>query len=599
MYGYCGKILRVNLAEKSVESYIPDEKDLREFIGGAGLAVKLHYDMKTFEVEPLSSKNVLVLMTGPLTATKAPSTSRLEFCARSPLTAIWGESNSGGKMAAYLKYCGWDGVIVEGASDKPVYLKVDVNGAEIVDAESLWGKGCYETQEEIEKDLGEKRVSTAVIGPAGENLVKYACIQVDNSRHAGRTGMGAVMGSKKLKGIAVVYDPSERQKVEVADEDAFNKVVDEVMERIRDDFTCNMFTQLGTSGYMETAEGFGDLPIKYYTQGMWDGATKISGAAMVASVLRGNDGCLGCVVRCGRVVEYRGREIHGPEYETLAAFGALQLNDNLESLIEINYLVNDLGMDSISAGVSIAFAMYLAEKGVGDFDIKWGDAERVKDLLRDIAYRKGKGDELAEGVRFIGRKYGVESLAAQVKGLEIPMHDARAFASLAAAYAIHPRGACHLPHQMYLYEMGKTIKEYDIKSDDRFSSEGKGILTAKVQNFSELFNSVTMCAFMPVKPRHIAEMLRAVTGYSYTIENIYTAGERIFTLKRIYNLKCGVTARDDTLPEIVLQPLEGGSAGNVPDVKKQVIELYEFRKWPEGIPSKDKLEELGLGWVEL
>ena len=598
MYGYCGKILRVNLTEKSVATYIPDEKDLREFIGGAGLAVKLHYDMKTFEVDPLSPENVLVLMTGPLTATKAPSTSRLEFCARSPLTGIWGESNSGGKMATYLKYCGWDGIIIEGASDKPVYLKVDANGAEIVDAESLWGKGCYETQEEIEKDLGEKRVSTAVIGPAGENLVKYACIQVDNSRHAGRTGMGAVMGSKKLKGIAAVYDPSERHKVEVADEDAFNKVVDEVMARIKDDFTCNMFTQLGTSGYMETAEGFGDLPIKYYTQGTWEGATKISGAAMAASVLRGNDGCLGCVVRCGRVVEHKGKEIHGPEYETLAAFGALQLNDDLESLIEINYLVNDLGMDSISSGVSIAFAMYLTEKGVGDFDIKWGDAEKVKELLRDIAYRRGKGAELAEGVRFIGGKYGADNWAAHVKGLEIPMHDARAFSSLAAAYATHPRGACHLPHQMYLYEMGKTIQEYDIKSDDRFSNDGKGILTAKVQNFSELFNSITMCAFMPVKPRHIAEMLKAVTGYDYNVENIYTAGERIFTLKRIYNVKCGITARDDTLPEIVLQPLEGGSAGNVPDVKKQVSELYEFRKWPEGIPSREKLEELGLGWVE-
>ncbi|KUJ94315.1 MAG: Aldehyde ferredoxin oxidoreductase (Aor-3) [Archaeoglobus fulgidus] len=598
MYGYCGKILRVDLSEKTVSTLIPEEKDLREFIGGAGYAVKLHYDMRSFEVDPLSPQNPLVIVTGPLTATKAPSTSRLEFCARSPFTGIWGESNSGGRLAAYLKYAGWDGIIVEGASDKPVLLKVDLTGAEILDAEHLWGKGCYETQEQIEKDLGEKRVATAVIGPAGENLVKYACIQVDNSRHAGRTGVGAVMGSKKLKGIAVVYDPSERQRVEVADEEGFNRVVDEVLQRIKDDFTCNMFTQLGTSGYMETAEGFGDLPIKYYTQGTWDGATKISGAAMAASVLRGNDGCLGCVVRCGRVVEHKGKQIHGPEYETLAAFGALQLNDDLESLIEINYLVNDLGMDSISAGVSVAFAMYLTEKGVGDFNIKWGDAEAVKQMVKDIACRRGKGEELAEGVRFIGLKYGKEAWSAHVKGLEIPMHDARAFSSLAAAYATHPRGACHLPHQMYLYEMGKTISEYGIKSDDRFSNEGKGILAAKVQNFSELFNAITMCAFMPVKPRHIAEMLRAVTGYNYTVENIYTAGERMFTLKRVYNVKCGVKAEHDTLPEIVLQPLEGGSAGNVPDVKKQVSELYEFRKWPEGVPSREKLEELGLEWVE-
>lgn len=595
---YCGKILRVDLTEGKISTFVPDEKDLREFIGGAGLGVKLHYDMRTFEVDPLSPENVLMLLTGPITATKAPSTSRLEFCAKSPLTGIWGESNSGGKMATYLKYAGWDGIIIEGRSEKPVYIRVDSNGAEIVDASGIWGKGCYESQETIEKEVGEKRVATAVIGPAGENLVKYACIQVDNSRHAGRTGMGAVMGSKNLKGIAVAYDPSERFNVDIANDDEFNKVVDELLSRIKDDFTCNMFTQLGTAGYMETSEGFGDLPIKYYTQGTWDGATKVSGAAMAASVLRGNDGCLGCIVRCGRVVELNGREVHGPEYETLAAFGALQLNDNLESLIEINYMVNDLGMDSISSGVAIAFAMYLTEKGVGDFNIQWGDAEKVKELLKEIAYRRGRGEELAEGVRYIGKKYGVENLAAHVKGLEIPMHDARGFAGLAVAYAVHPRGACHLPHQIYLYEMGKRIKEYGIESQDRFANEGKGILAAKVQNFSELFNALTMCAFMPVRPTQIAALLKAATGYNYTVENIYIAGERMFTLKRVYNIKCGVTSKDDTLPEIVLQPVEGGSAGNVPDVEKQVSEFYEFRKWPDGVPSREKLEELGLGWVE-
>ncbi|WP_202319527.1 aldehyde ferredoxin oxidoreductase family protein [Archaeoglobus neptunius] len=598
MFGYCGKILRINLSDKTVSTFVPEEKDLKEFIGGAGLGVKLHYDMRTFEVNPLSPDNVLMLLTGPLTGTKAPSTSRLEFCSRSPLTGIWGESSSGGRMATYLKYTGWDGVIVEGASEKPVYIKIDSNGAEIVDADGLWGKGCYETQEELGKELGEKRVATAVIGPAGENLVKYACVQVDNSRHAGRTGMGAVMGSKKLKGIAVVYDPSERQKVEVFDEEGFDRVVDEVMQRIKDDFTCNMFTQLGTAGYMETSEGFGDLPVKYFTKGTFEGATRISGAAMAGSVLRGNDGCLGCVVRCGRVVEHRGRKIHGPEYETLAAFGALQLNDDLESLIEINYLVNDLGMDSISAGVSIAFAMYLTEKGIGDFNVEWGDTERVIQLLNDIAYRKGKGEELAEGVRFVGKKYDVENLAAHVKGLEIPMHDARGFAALACAYATHVRGACHLPHQIYLYEMGKKIREYDISSDDRFANDGKGILTAKVQNFSELFNAAVICAFMPVKPAQLAEMLRAVTGYEHTVESIYVAGERMYTLKRIYDIRCGVTARDDTLPDVVLHPVDGGSTGNVPDVQLQVSEYYRYRKWPDGIPSREKLEEIGLGWVE-
>ncbi len=592
MYSYCGKVLEINLSDGKVDSRDLEESIVRKYIGGVGIAAKLHYDFETYKVDPLSPENVLILMTGPLTGTRAPSTSRLSFTAKSPLTGIWGESNAGGKMATYLKYAGWDGVIIKGKSEKPVYIKIDPEGAEIVDASEVWGKGCYEAQDLIEKEVGEKRVSTAVIGPAGENLVKYACIQVDNSRHAGRTGMGAVLGSKLVKGIAVTYD--EPHRVEVADEAKFNEVVDELINVIKDNFTCNMMKELGTAGYMETAEGFGDLPIKYFCEGRFDGASKISGSAMATSILKGNDGCLGCIVRCGRVVEYKGKTMHGPEYETLAAFGALQLNDDLDSLIEINYLVNDLGLDSISSGVTIAFAMWLTEKGIGEFNVKWGDSDAVKELVRKIAYREGIGSELAEGVRFIGEKYSVEEWAAHVKGLEIPMHDPRGFAALACAYATHPRGACHLPHQIYLVEMGKKIKEYGIKSDDRFSNEGKGILTAKVQNFTELYNVAPMCAFMPVRPTQMALLLKYSTGYEYDVENIFVAGERIFTLKRLYNVKCGIKAEDDKLPKIILQPVEGGSEGHVPDVERQVAEYYEFRKWPEGVPSKEKLSELEL-----
>jgi aldehyde:ferredoxin oxidoreductase len=294
------------------------------------------------------------------------------------------------------------------------------------------------------------------------------------------------------------------------------------------------------------------------------------------------------------VVELKGKKIHGPEYETVASFGSLQLNDNLEAIVELNHMCNDLGLDTISAGVSIAFAMWLTEKGKGNFRIKWGDSERVKELVKEIAFKKGVGAELAEGVKFLEEKYNVKGWGAHVKGLEIPMHDARAFASLACAYAVHIRGACHLPHQMYLYEMGKVIEEYGIISNDRFANDGKGILVAKVQNFTELFNAVTMCAFMPVTPTMLANMLKFATGFDYNIDSLAKTGERIFTLKRLYNLKCGIRAEDDRLPQVVLQPLEGGSAGNVPDVKKQVQEYYEYRKWINGVPSAEKLKELEL-----
>ncbi|MEM0353495.1 MAG: aldehyde ferredoxin oxidoreductase family protein [Archaeoglobaceae archaeon] len=596
MFGYCGKILWVDLESKrSVEKPL-DKKDAEQFIGGAGLAVKIHYALRSFELDAFSPKNPLVIMTGPLTATPTPGTSRVAFCAKSPLTNLWGESNSGGKLANFLKFAGWDGVVIEGRSKKPVYLKIDANGAEFFDATTLWGKGCYETQETIEKEVGG-RVSTAVIGPAGENLVKFACVQVDNSRHAGRTGIGAVMGAKNLKGIAVCYDPKEKFEVKLADEKNFEEIVNSYIEIIKNDFTCNMFKELGTSGYVETAEGFGDLPVKYFTKGTFEGASKISGSAMAGSILRGNDGCLGCIVRCGRVVEFRGKKIHGPEYETVASFGSLLLIDDLESIVEFNYLLNNLGMDSISAGVTIAFTMWMTEKGIGNFDVKWGDAEKVRELLFDIAMRKGLGNELAEGVRYLESKYNVKGYGAHVKGLEIPMHDPRAFSSLACAYAVHVRGACHLPHQMYLYEMGKVLEEYGIVSNDRFANDGKGILTAKVQNFTELFNAVTMCAFMPVTPKILTDLLKFATGFEFTVDSIAKAGERMLTLKRLYDLKCGINSTHDTLPEIVLQPLEGGTMGNVPDVKKQVEEFYNFRKWANGVPSKEKLKELDLEWA--
>ncbi len=597
MFGYCGKILWIDLENKKFSEKPLDKKDAEHFIGGAGLAAKIHYTLKSFEVDALSPKNPLVVMTGPLTATPVPGTSKIAFCAKSPLTNIWGESNSGGKLPVYLKFAGWDGLVIVGKSERPVYIKVDSNGVEFIDASGIWGKGCYETQEIIEKEVGD-RVSTAVIGPAGENLVKFACVQVDNSRHAGRTGIGAVMGSKKLKGIAVCYDPKDKFDIKLADEESFKKTVDSFIEIIKNDFTCTMFKELGTSGYVETAEGFGDLPIKYFTKGTFEGASKISGSAMAGSILRGNDGCLGCIVRCGRVVEFRGKKIHGPEYETVASTGSLLLVDDLESVVEFNYLLNDLGMDSISTGVTIGFAMWMTEKGIGNFKVKWGDAERVKELIFEIAMRKGLGNELAEGVRYLENKYNLKGYGAHVKGLEIPMHDARAFSSLACAYAVHIRGACHLPHQMYLYEMGKVIEEYGIISSDRFANEGKGILTAKVQNFTELFNAATMCAFMPVTPKIFADLLRYTTGFDFTVENVARAGERMLTLKRVYDLKCGVKAEHDNLPPIVLQPLEGGTMGNVPDVKKQVEEFYEFRKWINGIPSREKLKELDLDWVD-
>ncbi len=476
---YAGKILRVNLESGEVKEYRPENSLYEEYVGGGGVAVNLHLDYGSYKAEPFSGDNPLIVMTGPLTAS-ALSASRAQFTARSPLTYAWGESSVGGKFATYLKRAGWDGLIVEGRSTEPVYIYVDSGGAEIRRADHLWGMTTYETQRAIQEDEGE--VSTAVIGPAGENLVRYACVLVDNSRAAGRTGMGAVMGSKKLKAIAVAKEDAFIP--EPHDAERYRKAMSELAARVKDNFTANMFKEVGTGGYVESSEMFGDLPTRYFTKGVFGAADKISSNYIVEKYLKKHDGCLGCPIRCGKVLDYGGREYHLPEYETLASYGSLLMIDSAEALIEMNHLANSLGLDTISSGVTIGMAMYLTEHDLADFDVRFGEVEKAKQLLEDIAHRRGHGDLLAEGTMRVEEKLGLSGVAAHVRGLEIPMHDPRAFSSLAVAYATNNRGACHLPHQMYNVEMGMKIREYGSVSSVRFENEGKGVVTAKMQNYS-------------------------------------------------------------------------------------------------------------------
>ncbi len=571
---YARKILRVNLESKEVKVFEPEKSLYEEFIGGGGVAVNLHLKMESYKAEPFSKENPLIIMTGPLTAS-AFSCSRAQFTARSPLTYAWGESSSGGKFATYLKRAGWDGIIIEGKSEKPVYLYVDSSGVEIRDASSLWGKTTYDTQEEIRRDEGD--VSVAAIGPAGENLVRYACILVDNSRAAGRTGMGAVMGSKNLKAIAVAKE--EKFTPEPKNIEEYRKAMNDLLNRFKESLMGKMLKEVGTGGYVESSEMFGDLPVRYFTKGVFGKAEKISSNYIVEKYFEKHDGCLGCPIKCGKVLNYKGEKHHLPEYETLASYGSLLMIDSAEVLIEMNHLANSLGVDTISSGVTIGMAMYLTEEGIKDFGIKFGEAEKAKQLLEDIAYRRGIGDLLAEGTMRIEEKLGLEGIAAHVRGLEIPMHDPRAFSSLAVAYATNNRGACHLPHQMYNVEMGMKIKEYGIVSEDRFESKGKGVITAKMQNYAEIFNSLVMCVFVPAKPKQISALLTSATGLDYSVERIYEIGEKTFLKKREFNELAGRGKEYDKLPKIILQPVEGGSEGHVPDIELQLKEYYEFRGW--------------------
>jgi len=601
--GYIGKILEVNLSPLKIRERELDLTGAKSFLGGSGLACWLIYHLVSKETDPLSPQNPLIFMTGPLTGTAAPSCGRYVVCAKSPLTNIWGESNAGGYFGPKLKFAGYDGIIFTGKTDTPIYLAILNGKAEIKDARHLWGKNVYETQRLIAEEIGDRRVSIACIGPAGEKGVLYASVMNDGGRAAGRTGMGAVMGAKNLKAIAVMG----WGKIPLAQEQDFKQVAKEAHKIVKGDLSTKTLHEWGTGGYVTLGQELGDMPNKYFTQGFFE-TGGINGVKMAETILTKRYRCYGCPIGCGRVIKvdsgkYASPETEGPEYETLAAFGSLILNDDLEAVAYANYLCNLYGLDTISCGSTIAFAIYLYEMGVitpkesQGMKLRWGDMDTVIKLIELIAQRKGLGNILAGGVKRLSRRYGMERQAAEVKGLEIPFHDPRAFFGMAVCYATSPRGACHLQGDIYEVDMGIEIPELGIIPDDRFNNKGKAIIAARIQDWRAVYNSLIMCHFCNLSPQMIIGLLTSATGWRFTIDELQRLGERIFNLKRAFNNKLGIKRKDDYLPPIILQPLnEGGTEGKIPDIHKQLREYYKHRGWDwrTGKPVKGKLKELGL-----
>ncbi len=612
MYGYHGKVLWVDLSKKETKTVELKEEDLKNFIGGSGLAARLLYRFMTKDLDPLGPENPLAFITGPFTGSGVPSSGRHAVCAKSPLTNIWGEATSGGFFAVALKSTGFDGIIITGKSDKPVYLYVHDGSAEIRDASHLWGKGFYETRDTLIKEVGEKRARVAAIGQAGENLVKYAAVMNDHGRAAGRCGLGAVMGSKKLKAIVVhgdkrpeIKDP-DRLKAEVK---ALEAAAISPAGLVSVAFT-SLLNEFGTPAYTDISMYIGDGPARYFTRSVFP-VDKVDGKALRERYSVFSVSCYGCPIGCGRLTKF-GKfgidEVDGPEYETVMSFGPLCWNFDLDTIVYANHLCNDFGLDTISTGMSIAFAMYLYEKGIltkdkAGLEIKWGDGETIVKLVQMIAKREGIGDLLAEGVKRIAEKLGVsQDEAAHVKGLEIPMHDPRAFAGQAVCYATSPRGACHLRADYWYIDMGIDVFEAKVSAGDRFEcSEAKGAMAARWQNFRELYNALLLCQFSQINtPSQVARMLTAITGWNFDAKTVLTTGERIFNLKRAINVKLGVTRADDRLPRIAIEPLkEGATQGFSPDMETLLRGYYKERKWDweTGKPAREKLEELGLSDV--
>jgi aldehyde:ferredoxin oxidoreductase len=601
MHGYHGRFLQVDL-DTGRMAQMPIRETLYEnFIGGATLAAALIYDHVEPGMDPLAPQSPLVFATGPLTGTQAPMVSRYAVCAISPLTGFWGEATSGGKFPFRLKGTGYDGLFIRGRADRPVVLVIEKDRTQLLDAQELWGMDTYRTQRALRKKLGRDGFSTACIGPAGERRLRFAAIMNDHGRAAGRCGLGAVMGSKNLKAVTVAGNI----KPAVADTSGLSAMAKDAMATVKGNLAAVALKEYGTLFYADMAMALGDMPAKYFTKSVFP-AEKISGQALRQQFIVENYACQGCPVGCGRQVKNVSADmqrVDGPEYETTAAFGPLCMNFDLKTVIEANHLCNANGMDTISTGVTIAYLMYLFEKGVVDearigFPVPWGDKRAIVRLVKMIAAGKGIGALLGKGTLAMARELDRDlDEAAQVKGLEIPMHDARAFHGQAVTYATNPRGACHLKGEYYNIELGNKIKEYQLVPNNRLSSEGKGGPAAKLQSLADLYDALTLCKFAHLSVKQLCRILNAITGWAMTPDSLLQAGERSVNIKRAISNRLGLTREHDHLPRIAATPLaEGASAGKEPDMGKMLKEYYQYRSWDwqSGKPTEAKLLALGL-----
>ncbi|MBW1894007.1 MAG: aldehyde ferredoxin oxidoreductase family protein [Deltaproteobacteria bacterium] len=603
MKGYFGKFLKIDLTSSKTEEIPISDEDQEKYVGGSTLAAKIIYENVKTGMDPLSPENPIVFATGPFTGSNVPMVSRAAICGISPGTGLWGEATTGGKFPMRLKGTGYDGILITGKAEKPVYVYVKEGVTEINDATHLWGKAdSYETQEKIKAEVGDK-ASVACIGLGGENLIHYANIMNDEGRAAGRCGMGALMGSKNLKAIVV----SGTMKSTIAHSEQLKTVINEARDSIMSNIYTQAYKLYGTNFYMDLAMRLGDAPAKYFTKSVFP-AAKIHGPAFRDRYRMSNYACSGCPIGCGRIIKDFSddiKQVDGPEYETVGAFGPLCMNFDTDSIVMANHLCNTHGIDTISAGVSIAFAMHLYEKGIltkekAGMEISWGDKAIILKLIEMIINQEGIGKLLSKGVKQMAAELGADpEEAAHVKGLEIPMHDPRAYQGAALAYAVGPRGACHLKGAFYSLdapgnELGLSL---GITFTDKNDPNQKGALTAKLLQFCELYNSFTLCQFSPIPASMIAQILANITGKDFKTMDLLTFGERSLNLKRAINNKLGVTCEDDKLPEIARKALnEGGTAGIEPDMDMMLKEFYTVSKWDmeTGKPTKEKLMELGL-----
>lgn len=594
-------ILKLDLTTGAAEEFVIPKKWERDFLGGASLAARILYESLTTRLDPLSPEAPLLFINGPLTGTNGPTTGRFVICGKSPATGLWAESHIGGFWGPELRKAGYDGLWITGKAAAWSYVWIDDGRLEVRDAAHLVGSDVYETQEKVKAEIGVKGARIAVIGEAGERGVKFASICCDHGRMAGRTGLGAVMGAKQLKALAVFGT----KKFEVTA--AYLAARSEANRALKQDNESKVVSELGTAGAANYAEYLGAMPSKYYRQGSFPNVDNISGAKMTESILVGQSACQGCVIACGRVVDLGdGKRRKGPEYETVVGLGPNLLIDDLTEVTRLGEMCDKYGMDTISTGNILGLAFHLFEKGLitpqdtGGLSLQWGDFLAARQLIRMIALREGIGRMMAEGSRTFGKAFGAEEEAMQVNGLETAYHDPRGVSGMALSYATSPRGACHNQSDYFFVDWGHSNEEVGIQFFDRHAQAEKAANVAKHQNWRTHFNSVLICIFANVPPQEQVKLINAQLNLNWTTEDLMRSGERGWNIKRAINNRMGLTRANDKLPKGFLEPFpDGGSAGFVPDIDAMLAAYYQARGWDEstGKPTREKLLELGLDEV--
>ncbi len=589
MNGWAGQVLDIDLSSETIRHYSLDEIQARLFLGGRGLGARILWNEVGQAVDALSPQNVLVFANGPLTATGYQTSNRFSVSTKSPLTGTVMDANSGGFWGMQFKKTGFDAMIVRGRADHPVCIEIKPDGVAIQDAGHLWGKRVRA----VTKALGQnsQKRNVLCIGPAGENLSRIAAIMNDGERSLARGGPGAVMGSKNLKAIVV----EGKQRPQIMDQEQFKYMLYEARTMLRQSpLTSQALPEVGTAVMMNIVNNIGALPTRNHQQTQFEGAEAISGETLAEKHLVKNAACWACPIGCTRISRTENVEGEGPEFETTWAFGAQCGIDDLPAIIEANAICNDLGLDTISAGSTIACAMELTEKGLLASDLRFGRADLLAPTLEAMAVRRDIGAELADGSLRLATKYGVPELSMSVKGLEMPAYDPRGMQGQGLLYATSNRGACHMRGNMLGLEVLGLPKLID-----RFQVQGKSSYVILHQNTSAAIDSLVVCKFtnMGVAEEYFARTLSAVTGVKYATGDLIRAGERVWNLERLYNLRERFSKADDTLPPRMLQEAvtDGPSQGWVSKLDPMLKEYYRSRGWDEnGIPQREKLEELEL-----